>query len=809
MVTTASLIQGTPKRTKAEGYGALIGSSWYRLAAGPQFPVMVQTKDSLAERLDQVGSTHENVLDVGYAFSRNNLTGGEGLDWYPRVSQTGEPQPADEIRFWDSKNLSILHPDAGQQYRMQLGRAQAVFYTPTTPPVDLAVSGEYIYVGWGTQVDWFDDWTDTVPTDSFDFGIEVELVVASQGNQVYVLTVDGHLWFKAWNSSTFTNVYDLTGSGNNTRPLANIWLVKGRLLAERVNLDTTSGTVELVSGTPVGIEDPGDPQIVEWDLEFILVDTAQGRFRRCIDAGTAVVAIVSDGSIRSYVPQTDTSGSDTTLTIRGQTNVPSGEEPLSIGFGAGKIVVITVADQQSATSQAVRAYTAEVLSEQFDFIVGNMQIRRVWNGTDEPPSKTKNMPSSRDRIFWMVEEIVGGETAWAYDVTTDGLHRVIQIGTDATALVIFDSIAGYIQGANVMRQDTTKFVDEGYLITPNINFGLNTDISWMSVVIEGQDLEAAGKQIELWRSTNPEAIQDPDHPSWALTAQISNPSQSGIEVPMIGVKTKSLALQVKVFSVQGGTRSPKVTRFAVRGFPAHRDLVVTLPVNVSDIISAPGRMPYRLPGWGNQTHERLLQLIGDSVEVFVLDPPVWVAGVVDQISEPTEYISDRGSVSVVCQVQVRGKIKTQAGSGIGTNAGLGIGPLGIGLLGVETVPETLKTGFVLKYAASNPLVHDTSVDPTAGLVNWNNADVTLVTQIAASNTDVNGLREPIQWGLVATGDLIQIQDADQSVTSNHFTLTVAGSPVDMGGWWQVPVTFAVSTGTVPPGALLFTTIQFA
>ena len=681
-----TLVQGTSIRPKAEGYGAQLAARWYRLATSPEFPIMVQTKDSLAQRLDQIGSVHENVLDVGYAFSRNNLTGGEGLDWYPRVSQTGEPQPNDEIRFWDSKNLSILHPDAGQQYRMILGRPPETFYTPETPPVDLAVSGEFIYVGFGTKVTWFDDWLNNTPVDTFDFQVNVSLVVAGSGNDVYVLTADGHLWFKPFNETTFVEVYDLTGSGNNTRPLTNIWLVKGRILAERLDVASQLGTTELVSGTPVGTDTGGGT--ATWSLEFILIDTAQGRFRRFIDAGTAVVGIVSDGSIRSYVPQTDTSGSDTVLTIRGRTNVPIGEESLSIGYGAGKLIILTVADQQSASQQVVRAYTAEVLSEQFDFIVGSMQIRRVWNGTNEPPSKTKNMPSTRDRIIWMVEEVAGGETAWAYDVTTDGMQRVIEIGADSTALIVFDSIFGFIQGPNVVRQSTTHYQPEGYLISPNINFGLNTDISWMSVVIEGQDLETAGDQIELWRSTDPEAIQDPNHFSWVLAARISNPAQSGLEISMIGVKSKSLALQVKVFATQGNTRTPKVTRFAVRGFPAHRDLVVTLPVNVSDIISAPGRMPYRLAGWGNETHTRLLSLIGNSLEVIVLDPPVWIWGVVDKVSEPTEYISARGSASVVCQVQVRGKIRTSAGSGI-SNAGLGIGRLGVSLLGVEKVLEEI------------------------------------------------------------------------------------------------------------------------
>lgn len=73
----------------------------------------------------------------------------------------------------------------------------------------------------------------------------------------------------------------------------------------------------------------------------------------------------------------------------------------------------------------------------------------------------------------------------------------------------------------------------------------------------------------------------------------------------------------------------------------------------------------------------------------MLDPPTWVTGVVDQVSEPTEYISNRGSVMRVCQVQVRGKIATSAGSGIGTNAGLGIGRLGVSVLGIGKVLEEI------------------------------------------------------------------------------------------------------------------------
>ena len=149
-----------PKRPKAEGYGAKMGSDWFRLAAGPDHPVAITTRDSLAERFDQKASAFENVLDVGYAFSRNNLTGGEGLDWYPRISQTGQVLDIDAIRFWDSANINIDPPDRGQKYRASLTRQTQIFWTPPNPPVDMSESEQFIYVAHGDTLTWFDGWND-------------------------------------------------------------------------------------------------------------------------------------------------------------------------------------------------------------------------------------------------------------------------------------------------------------------------------------------------------------------------------------------------------------------------------------------------------------------------------------------------------------------------------------------------------------------------------------------------------------------------------------------------------------------------
>jgi hypothetical protein len=680
---------GKPKRPKAEGYNVSIDGDWFRTAAGPDAPVVIATRDSLAERQDQKASAFENVLDVGYAFSRNNLTGGEGLDWYPRISQLGQVVDRDAIRFWDSKNLLINEPDRGQQYSVTLALLARVFLTGAAELKDLATSSTFIYVGAGDTITWYSGWDNNTPQDSFVFSTDILRIEATTANAVWVLTDDGHLHYKPFDSDLFDEVYDLTEGSPNDIPLTNIWWVKDRLLAERTPASGTTldGVISLVEGFVENVGTPGTPN---YAISFITVDTSGSRFRHVVDAGVAIVVAVSDGSLRSYVPQSDTSGAAPILTIRGTSPTPNGEEPFVVGFVAGKVLYITLQDEQGVGTRTCRIYEAEVLSEQFDFIVGNAQLLRSWSRTTEDISITKKMPVSRDAAFWTMEEEGTADTSWSYNAISGGVYRTSEIFADVTAPIVFNSLFGVITtpgdpANDVLVQDINARHPFGYVISPNVNFGLNTPINWIAVTLEGQGLAEAGDQIELWISDDPEAIHDTDHFTWRLIAAINHPSQSGIEVPILGLQSNSLALQVKMYPTSGGSKSPVLTRFAVRGFPAHRDFLLDVPINVSDTVSMPGRMPYRIPGLGNVIHRDLLARSGDSVQVEVLDPPFTIGGVLDQVIEPVEYISDRGSVSRYCRVVVRGKFLE--GTVLGTNAGLGIGDLGISLLGVEKVLE--------------------------------------------------------------------------------------------------------------------------
>ena len=84
-------------------------------------------------------------------------------------------------------------------------------------------------------------------------------------------------------------------------------------------------------------------------------------------------------------------------------------------------------------------------------------------------------------------------------------------------------------------------------------------------------------------------------------------------------------------SSTANTISPKITRIAIRGIPAHRDLIMLVPMNVSDYVSVPHRTPVRVPGLGYDLNNKMLNLVGENVEVLMLDPPILFRGIVNNV----------------------------------------------------------------------------------------------------------------------------------------------------------------------------------
>ena len=103
-----------------------------------------------------------------------------------------------------------------------------------------------------------------------------------------------------------------------------------------------------------------------------------------------------------------------------------------------------------------------------------------------------------------------------------------------------------------------------------------------------------------------------------------------------------------------------------------------------------------------------------------------------------------------------------------------------------------QTEATVLYTSSNPQVYDTTVDPGAGILVWNNATPSLITQIAVSATDRDGGDQTLAWGDLNIGDQIIVR----SDATNYYILDVAGAIITQGGWFQIPVSFVFAIGTI-------------
>jgi len=478
------------------------------------------------------------------------------------------------------------------------------------------------------------------------------------------LNADGDVWHR---TSGVSDTFIVAHTHTSTTLGRGIWFAKGRFI-----LALNSGELgELLS-----------------DGTFVVFDTV-GAYEvvSVAAAGPAIISAVTDGTVRSYVPeQSNQADADSVnLVIRGRTEMPKGEVPTVLGAVGSVVTILTVTDDTKAGGRTARFYRAEALSAQYDYVVGGLQMQREWFRTGEAfHDLTANMAATRDSILFAITESDGHTYVWRFDLVTFGLSRHSEtFGGVGHALTIFDGKAAIVRsdvGEEHLYVVSDSYHHNGYVISPNLTFGLNTDIAWIASVIEGFDVEAADGYVELWRTTNPEAILDPDHISWVKITRLSHHTQSGAELPLLGVSSRTLALQIKFFS-RNGVSSPNVTRVAIRGIPQHRDWIVNIPVNVSDYIEVPFRRPLHSPGIGDKIQAELMSLVGKHMELVVSNPSMYFNGVIDAIEEPVEYISPRGSASRYMMVQFRGSREAVTAFSI-SDGGIGMGLIGMSLIGV-------------------------------------------------------------------------------------------------------------------------------
>jgi hypothetical protein len=661
------------RHPKAEGYNIRIGQTWLRTVVAEGGP-RLGTRDSLAPRTDDSGSIYDNVLDIGYAWGRTDLSGGEGLDWDPREIALNQNAAAlDILRFYDSNGIDTRRPDtAGGQYSIRLGRASVVWGGTVVDPRDMTTSDSFVFIADGVDVSWYDSWTNLVPIGSAALPAGVIAIAAAPNGTVMATCEDGNAYIMPNADGTFVIAY--TDNQQAKYAAQGVWYVNGRfMLSAWDNLSSSQLWEISFDGT-------------SWEpTDGAEIDTASSPFYSVVESGPAIVAACGDGTVRTYTPTTD--DPDLVLLPRSRFTVPEGETPIMLGANAGVLLIFTTSDRLEADREELRIYQAEVLDARFNFVVGQLQLKREWLGSEHEPLVTRNMANTRDDIYFFVKEERKGilyESLWRFDVVTGGMNRVSATeDVNFNGIIIFNNKTAGIDfaNANITLGDDTQHQIFGYMIFPNITFGLNTDISWLTTIVEAHGLQDQGAQIELWRSTDPTGILDPFHPSWVLIQRISSPGGTSIEIPLVATKSRTISLQLRMAAGNALSESPKVTRIAIRGIPAHRDFIMQIPINISDYVSVPHRKPTRVPGLGYALHTAMLDIVGNNVEVAMIDPPVLFRGIINNISEPIEYLSNRGSVTRYCMVEFRGQRlgATETASG---DAGMGLGLLGIATLGI-------------------------------------------------------------------------------------------------------------------------------
>ena len=126
------------------------------------------------------------------------------------------------------------------------------------------------------------------------------------------------------------------------------------------------------------------------------------------------------------------------------------------------------------------------------------------------------------------------------------------------------------------------------------------------------------------------------------------------------------------------TQSPGLLSFAIRGFQLVNDLVVDIPVNISDQIERPFRKRIKVNGQGELVYQALRNKEGKNVQLEIYRPDTLLRGIIENVSSPIEEISPRGSVTTYCLVRFRGSKVIQIST---AGEGLGIALLGTGRLG--------------------------------------------------------------------------------------------------------------------------------
>ena len=644
-----------------KGYDFRLDNLLFRAAISPDRQLVIRSAEFPAQQIDLQQNPEDITTNIGQIFSRNDFSGGQGLDYAHKRSLTEK----DTTRFFDSKGVDVFHSDDETSYNLHLlyttadknvKGAGTTFagsnnYLAQTTNGDLYVTDQAaIYKSTDNGATWGAVTTGLTINNNFTGA-------AAVGDQLYFTTATGTSAGELilFNGSSWSELsHDQTSNA-----LTGVWFAKGQLF-----ISGDDGSVAyLWAVNPIG-KTWTSSDLAEADAIVTFEDSHT--ISQVVDAGAVVLAASTSGDIFSIK---DVSG---TMTLFGQTNIPF-EEVHSIAAAEG-IVFFGTKDKSQAVG---RFYRAELVTADNLYVLANRQLVKEWviSGQDTTP---KHMFVTRDSVYCGIKESGTESFLWRYYLPTAGFARDIKMGASGFITGITQSNGKFVvvvAGADVYLE-SSLYESEGYVILPNVDFFTSEVKQWVGTTVEHDEITDS-RRVQCFISTKEATIDNPDSSNWELTND-STTGFGGTEF-QINRNARYLNLKVVLSANQDFTATPTFRSVSARALPRPQLIVVDIPVNISDQVERPNRKRITVKNLGEAVYQELKQKEGDSVTLELYDPSETVRGVVESVAYPVINNANIGSVTQYCTIRVRGvRAADVIQSSVNT---LGIGALGVVRLG--------------------------------------------------------------------------------------------------------------------------------
>ena len=631
----------SPSNTSApesQGFEANLDDLFLRFAVGPGRQMNINTAPLQAHAIQTSETPEDFKQEFGQIFSRTDFAGGSGLD----KAHKRNANPNDFQRYWDSKGIDVFSgKQVGQEYKVSLLHDTDEVQTESATNMYMQeLGGEIFYASGAVLKKVATPLTGSASTDGTPSGGNNITGMAVLGNKLY-LVANGDIYVRNSAGSYATH--------NTHKTFDKLWSMKGRLVASATNGElhevTSSSSPPTMKALPSG-----------------------SSWTDVTDGGAVVLACADDGYIYSFADESST------LTLKGQTFV-EGEVPNAIDSAQGLIFYGTY--QNTASGKIGRLYVAEITNANSLYVLVNAQLIKQWGDgsttLDQAPYK---IISTRDSIYTGIIDSASKTNLWRYYLPTGGIARDLEFAESGKVegiAVFSDRLFATVSGGGLYRE-STNYVSTGYIITPLADFFTSEKKQWVGAKVNTNNV--ASGSVKLFTSTIAADINDSTASTWAEQVSIFS-GTGGDEEVMTLVDGRWIAGKIQI-NTDDVTQSPEMLSFAIRGFQLVNDLVVDMPINISDQIERPFRKALRIQGQGDLVYQALRNKEGKNVQLEIFRPDTLLRGIIENVSSPIEEISPRGSVTMYCLVRYRGsKVVQTSTSGVG----LGIELLGVGQLG--------------------------------------------------------------------------------------------------------------------------------